>query len=149
MMEVTDMVKLPCRSVPPHATSALLGATSQSADDPQFTEAWVELMRTAVAWREAAKARALARGGPEHQRPSFSPTPSKSDPKEVPSPDVYAYRLRWWARQARMGSSRRPADRRGILGTHASGLHRLDEEQDEAKRHVRQGAPLGVPPLRD
>ena len=33
-----------------------------------------------------------------------------------------------------MGSSRRPADRRGILGTHASGLHRLDEEQDEAKR---------------
>ena len=26
------------------------------------------------------------------------------------------------------------ADRRGILGTHASGLHRLDEEQDEAKR---------------
>ena len=33
-----------------------------------------------------------------------------------------------------MGSSRRSADRRGILGTHASGLHRLDEEQDEAKR---------------
>ena len=60
-------------------------------------------MRTAVAWREAAKARALARGGPERQRPSFSPTPSKSDPKEVPSPGVYAYRLRWWASKLAWG----------------------------------------------
>ena len=96
MMEVTDMVNF--RALCAAARNIrIVSATSQSADDPQFTEAWVELMRTAVAWREAAKARALARGGPEHQRPSFSPTPSKSDPKEVPSPGVYADRLRWWA----------------------------------------------------
>ena len=96
MMEVTDMVNF--RALCAAARNIrIVRATSQSADDPQFTEAWVELMRTAVAWREAAKARALARGGPEQQRPSFSPTPSKSDPKEVPSPGVYAHRLRWWA----------------------------------------------------
>ena len=96
MMEVTDMVNF--RALCAAARNIrIVRATSQSADDPQFTEAWVELMRTAVAWREAAKARALARGGPEHQRSSFSPTPSKSDPKEVPSFGVYADRLRWWA----------------------------------------------------
>ena len=133
MMEVTDMVNF--RALCAAARNIrIVSATSQSADDPQFTEAWVELMRTAVAWREAAKARALARGGPEHQRPSFSPTPSKSDPKEVPLSRRVRRPLEVVGEQARMGSSRRPADRRGILGTHASGLHRLDEEQDEAKR---------------
>ena len=133
MMEVTDMVNF--RALCAAARNIrIVRATSQSADDPQFTEAWVELMRTAVAWREAAKARALARGGPEHQRSSFSPTPSKSGPERGALFRRVRRPFEVVGEQARMGSSRRPADRRGILGTHASGLHRLDEEQDEAKR---------------
>ena len=146
MMEVTDMVNF--RALCAAARNIrIVTATSQSADDPQFTEAWVELMRTAVAWREAAKARALARGGPEQSTAVIFAHTIKERPERGTLSRRVRRPLEVVGEQARMGSSRRPADRRGILGTHASGLHRLDEEQDEAKRHVRQGAPLGDPPL--
>ena len=43
MMEVTDMVNF--RALCAAARNIrIVSATSQSADDPQFTEAWVELM---------------------------------------------------------------------------------------------------------
>ena len=54
MMEVTDMVNF--RALCAAARNIrIVRATSQSADDPQFTEAWVELMRTAVAMERGGK----------------------------------------------------------------------------------------------
>ena len=133
MMEVTDMVNF--RALCAAARNIrIVSATSQSADDPQFTEAWVELMRTAVAWREAAKARGVS----ERRTRASTAVIFAHTIKERPERGTLSRRVRRplevVGEQARMGSSRRPADRRGILGTHASGLHRLDEEQDEAKR---------------
>ena len=63
--------------------------------DPAFGEAAKNLLRVAVNWREAARARSLAAGRPDKPRPRFANPPALLD---APT-DWHTFRrhLSWWA----------------------------------------------------